>query len=166
MILDVIKKRRSVRTYDPKPIEDVKITALLQAAMLAPTARNKQEWRFMVVTNKDKLKAISELNPNAKMSAEAALSIIVMGDTTVSSTEYIFTDCGAAIQNMLLQAIAMDIGSCWCAIGPDEKRIKVYRELYDIPEHLLPVAAIQFGYLKEPTNEVDRFDLDKVTFIR
>ncbi|MEA5017930.1 MAG: nitroreductase family protein [Erysipelotrichaceae bacterium] len=166
MILDVIKKRRSVRTYLAKPIEEEKISAILQAAMLAPTARNKQEWRFIVVTDRKKLVAIADLNSHAKMTAEAALSIVVMGDLNVSSPEYIYTDCGAAIQNMLLQAIAMDIGSCWCAIGPDPERIRIYREFYNIPDNLLPVAAVQFGYLKEPTLEVNRFDGQKVIYYR
>lgn len=166
MLLDVIKKRRSVRTYLPMKIEEEKISLLLQAAMLAPTARNLQEWRFIVCTNKEKLKAIAALNPYATMTAEAAVSIIVCGDKNITKEQYIYTDCGAAIQNMLLQAISMDIGSCWCAIGPDETRVKTYRDFYSIPENLIPVASVQFGYLKEPTKEVTRFDGQKVIYYR
>ncbi|MPM71545.1 putative NAD(P)H nitroreductase YodC [bioreactor metagenome] len=166
MILDVIKKRRSVRHYLAKPIAEEQINEILEAAMLAPTARNLQEWRFIAVTDKTKLQAIAKLNSHAQMTAEAALSIIICGDTNINKPEYIYADCGAAIENMLLQALSMDIGSCWCAIGPDEVRLKTYREFYQIPDHLIPVAAVQFGYLIEPTTEVKRFDGQKVIYYR
>ena len=76
IVLENIATRTSIRAYTEEPVEQVKIEKMLKAAMAAPTAMNKQPWHFVVVTDKDQLKALSQTSPYAGMVAKAPLAII------------------------------------------------------------------------------------------
>ena len=166
-MIDTINKRRSIRKYQNKPIEEEKITELLKAAMNAPTAKNCQEWRFAVITNKEMLNRFTEVSPYTKMIKDAACAIVVSGDLDVMhSKEYICTDCAAAIENMLLCAIELDLGCCWCGIADNEERVSKTRDLLGLPENLYPVAVVAIGYPAEEKEPNDRFDPLKVTYYR
>ena len=80
-VIEGILKRRSIRRFTDKPIEKGDITTLLRAAMMAPTARNCQEWEFIVVQDKNTLHKITTVHPYAQMLKEAACAIIVCGNT-------------------------------------------------------------------------------------
>lgn len=75
-------------------------------------------------------------------------------------------DCGAAIQNMLLQARSMGIGSVWCALMPGSENGVKTAELLGMPEDFRTVATVQFGYSTEERTAEDRYDETKVKFIR
>ena len=67
MAIDEIYPRASVRAYEKRPVEEEKVKALLKAAMSAPSAGNKQPWAFVVVTEAERLKALSEVLPYGGM---------------------------------------------------------------------------------------------------
>lgn len=164
-MLEEIRVRQSIRKYTNQPIESKKITALLKAAMRAPTAQNKQEWRFIVVEDKKTLEEISSFSPYTGMLKNASAAIIVLGDKEVTPTDaYIYVDCAAAIENILLEAVHQGIGTCWCAIGPNEERIKAYVDYFKLSDTLLPVAVIAMGYPDETKPLVDRYDETKITY--
>ena len=103
--MGTINTRRSIRKYTDQPVEDELLVKMLEAAMNAPTARNMQEWKFVVVKNKELQEKMAKAMPNTHMSAHAGACIVVCGDTTIQpKAEYIYVDCGAAIENMLLNA--------------------------------------------------------------
>lgn len=166
-MLDVIEKRQSIRKYTDQKVEADKITDLLKAAMRAPTARNKQEWRFVVVEDRETLDLIPTMSPYTTMMKEAPLAIIVLGDKTeIPDDAYIYVDCAAAIQNILLEGVHLGLGTCWCAIGPNEDRMEAFRNHFKFPEHLLPVAVVAVGYANETKPLQERFDPSKITYYK
>lgn len=164
-MLKAIWERQSIRRYQNKPVEREKIEELLRAAMNAPTARNAQSWRFMVVTKRDALDHMTDLQPYTGMMKTAPCAIIVMGDRNASQPdEYLYEDGAAAIENLLLEAVNQHLGTCWCAIGPKQERMENFRQYYQIPDHLLPIAVVAVGYSDEVKPKEDRYDPQKITW--
>lgn len=165
MLLDIIKNRRSIRKYTDRKVTEDQIREILEAAFWAPTAINKQEWRFVVVEDREILEKMAEINPAAKMTAGCAFSVIVCYEEGINDT-FAQVDCGAAIENMLLQACSMGIGSVWCALMPGSEKESLYRAAVGFPENYRTVASVQFGYPDEVRTVEDRFDDSKVIFVR
>ncbi len=165
MVLEVIQNRRSIRKYTDQPVTEEQIREILEAAFWAPTAVNRQEWRFVVVTNREKLSELAEANPYAKMTEDCAFAVIVGYEVGIND-RFAQVDCGAAIENMLLQAHSMGIGSVWCALMPKEERSLAYRRILNLPDSFETVASVQFGYPAEKREAESRFDEAKVSYIR
>ena len=166
-LMDIINTRRSIRKYTEKPVEDELLIKMLEAAMNAPTARNLQEWKFVVIKDRSVLKQIADALRSAKMTEHAGAAVVVLGDKTIQpKDEYIYVDCGAAIENLLLEAHSLGLGCCWCAIGPNEDRIEPIREILGLEEHLVPVANIAIGWPDEEKEANHRYDEKKVTWIK
>lgn len=164
-MLEEIRVRQSIRRYTSQPIENEKMTALLKAAMRAPTAQNHQEWRFLVVQDRESLDHTATFSPYTGMLKQAQGAIIVLGDQEATPMDaYIYVDCAAAIQNILLEAVHIGLGACWCAIGPNEERINAFRNYYKFPQTYLPVAVIALGYPDENKPLADRYDENKVIY--
>lgn len=163
--LESIFKRRSIRKYTDKPISEEQLTALLRAAMAAPTARNCQEWEFIVVRSQDTLKKIMTIHPYAQMLKDADCAIIVCGNLEREhASGYWIADCGAATQNILLAATDMGLGAVWLGVFPNEERILGLRKLFKLPDNIMPLNVISLGYPAEQPDEVDRFDPAKVHY--
>lgn len=158
-----IETRRSIRKYVDKEISKETLIDLLKAAMHAPTARNKQEWRYISSNNR---KVLNELGatPYYPMLKEAGAFIIVMADKSITDEGFCYVDAGAATQNILLEAKSMNIGTCWCAIAPLEERINVIKNYFELPDNILPIALISIGYPNEEKGIDDRFDENKITW--
>ena len=165
MLLKEIETRRSIRKYTDDPVTEEQIREILEAAFWAPTARNKQEWRFFVVTNRGLLTKMAECNPYAAMTKDCAFAVVVGYEEGVND-RFGEVDCGAAIENMLLQAHHMGIGSVWCALMPGSEREADYRRVLDLPDSFRTVASVQFGVPAEERSADSRFDEAKVTFLR
>lgn len=166
-MLKELWERQSIRQYQDRPVEPEKIEELLRAAMNAPTARNGQSWRFLVVTNRDALNSMTDLQPYTGMMKTAACAIIVMGDRNASQPdEYLYEDGAAAIENILIEAVHQKLGTCWCAIAPNPTRIENFRRYYQIADHLLPIAVVAVGYSAESRPKEDRYDPQKVTWFQ
>lgn len=164
-MLEEIRVRQSIRRYTNQPIEEEKIKALLKAAMRAPTAQNRQEWRFLVVQDRESLDNIALFSPYTGMMKQAQAAIIVLGDREVTPIDaYIYVDCAAAIQNILLEGVHLGLGTCWCAIGPNEERIEAFRNYFNFLNTYLPVAVIAIGYPDETKPLIDRYDENKIIY--
>ena len=154
-----ILTRTSERQYLEKRVEEEKIRTILQAAMAAPSAVNKQPWDFIVVTDRKKLDALGDGLPYAKMLKNAPMAIIVCGnlDKTLDGFEQDFwiQDCANASQNILLSAHALGLGAVWTAAYPAEDRVHTVRTILDIPETAIPLNVIPIGY-PEQINEEDK----------
>ena len=130
-VLKTIKNRRSVREYLPTQLKQEDLDSIIEAAIYAPTAHNDQPWHFTVIQNKElicyisdkskELLAKSEIewmrnmgtNPKINLLYNAPTLIIVSGNKTAVSPE---VDCSAAIQNMVLAAESLNIGSVWVGL--------------------------------------------------
>ncbi len=166
-MLDIINNRVSVRSFLDKPVSDDQIREILRAAMNAPSGRNKQSWRFIVVSNREVLNKMSTLKRHCHMVSESAFSIVVLGDKELEERiEFQYFNLSAAIENMLLEAVNQGLGSCWCAISPYEEVMNSYRELFNLSDNLIPVACVAFGYSKAERVRQDQFKEDRITYIK
>ena len=163
--LDMIFKRRSIRSYADKPVSDERVRDLLEAAMAAPSAVAKDPWHFIIVRDANRLKRIAEGLPNGKMLGDAAVGIIVCGDTEKAHDQqlsYLLQDCSAAIENILLAASELGLGACWLGVHPREERVDHLRDMLDIPAGVIPVSAIAVGWPAETKEPRTRYREDAV----
>lgn len=159
--LEAIFTRRSIRAYTSEPVSEEDLKVILEAAMNAPSASNRQPWHFIVVDDRSKLDAIMEVHPYSDMLAQAPLAIVVCGDTKVSSS-YWQQDCSAATENILLAARALGLGTVWLGVYPREDRVKGISRLFQLPAHVKPLAVIAVGHPAEEKGRVDRWQEEKV----
>ena len=160
--LTALHTRRSVRSYTEQHITDVEIHTLLDAAMIAPSAGNAQPWEFIVVREKSMLQAIPKVNPYAKMAAKAPAAIVVCGNLQAEKHPGFWPqDCSAATQNMLLAGTALGLGTVWPAVYPLEERVSAARELFGLPEHIIPFSIVVLGHPASEQQRLSRFDAKK-----
>jgi nitroreductase len=164
-LTEAIRARRSIRSYKTDEVPQEAIDALLEAAMLAPSANNGRPWNFVVVKSRDKLDALKDAHPYAKMLKSAPLAIIVCG--TVDSADYMSSffpqDCGAATQNLLLRAADLGLGTCWCGVYPNEALIKKLRDILGITN--IPFNIIAVGVPDENPAPRGKYEAGKVTYV-
>ncbi|MFH1174491.1 MAG: nitroreductase family protein [archaeon] len=156
-IFDAIDGRRSIRSFLVRPVEFDKISAIIEAGTLAPSAGNLQDWKFIIVSEKEVITKIAESALGQYWIAKAPVLVVVCG--MLSRQEkyygdkgrnvYCAQDCAAAIENMLLTAHALGLGSCWVG-GFDEHNLRHY---LDIPNSAQPYAILPLGYPDEGPEE-------------
>jgi nitroreductase len=113
-VLEAIAARRSIRKLTSDPVPRSEVEAILEAGRFAPSGKNTQPWRFVVVQSTERREALSKLAPQADMIATAPVTIAVLRDRRAGYDELKDTQgIGAAIQNMLLAAHALGLGACW-----------------------------------------------------
>jgi nitroreductase len=155
--MEEIFKRRSIRKYKDKKVEKEKIEKLLKAAAAAPSAGNEQPWHFVVIKDRDTLNHLAEVHPYAKMLKDAPLAVAVCGDLNKQRHEGFWVqDCAAATQNILLEAVSLDLGAVWIGAYPNEERERVVSEVLDVPENIRTVSLISIGYPAEKKGKTDR----------
>ncbi|MEG0455729.1 MAG: nitroreductase family protein [Bacteroides sp.] len=160
--LDNIFARKSVRTYLDKGVEKEKIDWMLRAGMAAPTGRDLRPWEFVVISDRATLDSMATALPYAKMLKQARQAIVVCGDSTRSS--YWYLDCSAATQNILLAAESFGLGAVWTAAYPYEDRMEVVRRFTNMPENVLPLCIIPFGYPATNEQPKQKFDEKKIHY--
>ena len=159
--LEMLFTRRSIRSYTSEPVSDEDLTTILEAGMNAPSANNRQPWHFVVVDDGEKLDAIMKAHPYTRMLAEAPMAIVVCGDTGVSESFWV-QDCSAATENILLAARALGLGTVWCGVYPREARVDAIRDLFDVPETMVPLNVIALGHPDEEKGRVDRYKASRI----
>jgi len=164
---ELIDKRRSVRKFQPdKPVTKEQINQLLDAAMSAPSACNSRPWEFIAVTRRETLDEIVKIHPFTKMCKTAGAAIIVTATPQEGIPGGFFPqDCAAATQNILLEAVALGLGSCWCGVYPKEELINSFRKLLNIGEPKIPFCVIAIGTPAETPVKRGFFEEKKVTYI-
>lgn len=162
--------RRSIRSFiKEKKVEQEKVDILLRAAMQAPSACNKQPWEFLVLDDEKIIDSIALIDKHYVLAAKAPLVIIVLGNEKTThrgenGLAWYPQDLSASIQNILLQAAELGLGSVWIGTYPDEKRINSLKKYFNMPEHITPFAVIAIGYSEEKHEFVDRYDNSKVHY--
>jgi len=163
----LIENRRSVRKFQAdKPVTREQLNRLLEAAMFAPSACNSRQWEFIAITKRETLNEIANVHPYAKMCETATAAIIVVAIPQAGMPgDYFPQDCGAATQNILLEAVSMGLGTCWCGVYPKEQLITSIRNLFNIPETKIPFNVIAIGIPDESPVKRGFFEENKVTYI-
>jgi nitroreductase len=121
--LDCIFGRRSIRTFTNQPVQEETLTMLLKAAMAAPSAVAKDPWRFVVIREQKVLSDLGSGLPNGAFIVRAPLGIVVCGDRNAAHgglEGYMVQDCSAALENMLISAHILGLGSCWLGVYPQK----------------------------------------------
>lgn len=120
-VSNAVMQRRSIRAYTDEPVPKEKLDRILEAARLAPSARNTQPWHFVVVTDKEKRKILSK-GAYAKFLAQSPVVIVALGDKKASSDWYA-VDVSLAVENMILTAQEEGLGTC-CVGSFDEAEVR------------------------------------------
>ncbi len=167
-ILDLIKSRRTIKHYLPKFVSWENISKIIDAGRHAPSCGNVQNWKFIVVFEMEQKQKLAELSYEQYHIAAAAVLIIVCAEVEKAERYYglrgerlySVQNCAAAIQNMLIEAQSLGLGTSW--IGAfDEDGVK---SLCSIPEEVRPQAIIAVGYPKEVPPKPPKYPLETVTY--
>ena len=160
-VLKTIQSRRSVRRYKSDQISQEELDLILEAGIYAPTAHNEQPWHFTVIQNSGMLRYMNTkakeemaksdvdwirswgLNPNYEVTYLAPTLIVVSGRKEGMAWN---VDCAAAIQNMLIAAESLHIGSVWLGLMNYFLRLDEEAAKLEIPEGYQPFYAVAFGY--------------------
>jgi nitroreductase len=142
--MDVVAARKSVRSYADKPVEEEKLSKVLEAARLAPSWANKQCCKYIVVKDKTKIQELAGgFNGWLK---QAPVIVVACADPKDSGVHdgmnYYLVDVGISMQQLVLAATDVELGTCWIG-GFDEAKIK---KTLEIPETITVVALTPVGY--------------------
>jgi nitroreductase len=161
-MLDMIKKRRSIRKYTDQAVTDEQVRQLLEAAMAAPSGSNVQSWEFIVVRDPDLKKQLAQTHTWSSMAADAAAVFVVCGDERAS--DHWVKDASAATENLLLAATALNLGGVWVGIHPYPDREIHLRRVLDIPEGIRVLCLVPVGHPAESKPPRTQYKESKVHY--
>jgi nitroreductase len=165
---EAIKGRRSIRKFKKQNVPEENIIQLIEAASYAPSAGNIQPWYFIIARNPALKKKLVDAAYHQKQTEEAPVMIVVFADEKKSSmgygnrgrTLYCLQDTAAAIQNMLLTAYALGLGTCWTGTFNEDE----VREAVCAPQGVRPVAMISVGYPDTVPKQRNRKLLSEIVY--
>ena len=162
-LLTLLKSRRSIRRYRPDPVPDEMVEQLLEAGRWAPSASNRQPWGFIVVRDEAIRQQVAEHAAFYFIRwahvAEAPLLIVLCGDArNPAYRRYLHEDIGLAGSQIMLQAKALGLGTCWLG-GIDRKAIA---GILRIPDHLEIVGLLTVGFPAEDPPPTSRKPLSEI----
>ncbi len=169
-MIDLLRARRSIRTYEDRAVEPEKIDLLKEAALRSPSSRNIKPWAFVFVEDRRLLAGLAGSKPHgAGFLQNAALGVVVCADAGKSDTW--IEDCAIATIIVQLAAQSVGLGSCWVQIRgrdhadgqPAEHHIK---KLLGLPDHLSVEAIVSIGYPAEKKTPVptEALNMDKIKY--
>ena len=160
-VFEAIQKRYSCRSYKEKEIEREKLDMLLEAARLAPSAKNLQDWRFVVVTDKEKKRKLAEAANNQTFLEKAGTVIVAC-----TTADYIMRcgqaagpiDVAIALEHICLSATELGLATCWIgSFYPDK-----VRSIVGIPADVAIVELLAVGYPADKPKERSREPMEKM----
>ncbi len=152
-LLEIIRNRRSIRSYKKRDLPQDIIEKLLEAARWAPSAGNVQPWGFVVASSRKIKQSLSMAAFGQKDLEEASVVIVVCADEKLAEQSYgvrgkslfCLQDTAAAIQNIMLTAYSLGLGSCWIGAFKEDE----IRQVIKAPKEMRPIALIPVGYPNE-----------------
>jgi len=159
-VFEAIRTRRSIRKFRPKPIPDEKLEIIREAGRLAPSAGNRQPWRFVVVKDPERKKNLAKAADNQMFIANAGVIIVALGDPE-ASPRWFKQDPMIAVEHMILAATALGYGSCWIGAFNEEG----VKRILKIPEGLAVIALLPIGFSDESPPPRARKPLEEIFFL-
>jgi len=161
-LLTQIQKRHSVRSYQPRPVEKEKLLTVLEAARQAPSAKNVQEWRFVIVQDEATRRKLMVAANNQGFVGEAPVVIACCA----TNTDYVMRcgqlcypiDLAIAIDHMTLQAVEEGLGTCWVGSFYEDQ----VKAILGIPKEVRVVELLALGYPKDRQGPKNRLPLDQI----
>jgi nitroreductase len=160
-MIDEILARRSIRSYMDQPVAEKDITAMLEAAMSAPSGMNRRPSHFIVITKRETLDMLGDVTNSWSMLKSAPLCIVACGDTEISE-KYFDQDTIAAVENLLIAASMLGLGGVWLGCHPNPDRVDPVRQILLIPETVIPMAVLSIGHPAEEKEARTQYDEEKV----
>jgi nitroreductase len=166
--LDAINNRRSIRRYVDRPVEFEKITTILDATVKAPSAGNLQDWRFVIITDKNLIKQVAQYSIDQYWIQTAPVLILVCAVPEKHELYYglrgkrlyNIQDCAAAINTLELAAVDQGLSTCWIGAFEEDK----IRSIFAVPSDVRPQAIISMGYSDETPRDRNIVPLETVVF--
>jgi len=160
-VTEAIGRRYSCRAYQDKAIEQEKLDRVLEAAQLAPSAKNLQDWRFVIVTDRQKRLKLAEAANNQSFIAEAGAIIVACSncDDVMRCGQQIGPiDVAIALEHIALQAAELGLGTCWIgSFYPDK-----VRAILDIPAEIAVIELMPLGYPADEPREPKREAIERI----
>ncbi len=162
-VIDAIKTRKSIRSFLDKPVEDAKLNTVLDAGRLAPSAANRQEWRFLLVRGLETRKRIAMAAGRQKFVGEAPIIIVACAETDnkvmrCGQLSYPI-DVAIALDHMTLAAVELGLGTCWIGNFDDQ----LVKKILGIPDEIPIVQLLPLGYPEDPSViEKNRLPVEKI----
>jgi nitroreductase len=145
-VQEAIQLRFSVRAYQDQPVEEDKLLRVMEAARLAPSAGNRQEWRFVLVQDPETRQALAEAANGQAFVGQAPVVVVACaeGDPHVMTCGQLCypIDVAIALEHLALQATAEGLGTCWIGAFQEDE----VRKLLGIPAHVRVVELMPLGY--------------------
>ena len=160
-MIDAILARRSIRSYTDEPVSEEHITAMLEAAMSAPSGMNRKPWHFVVVSDREKLDRLGATTNSWAMLKEAPLAVVVCGDPGISE-KYWDQDSIAALENLLIAVSMLGLGAVWLGCHPNPERVAPVREILGVPVPVVPIAVLSIGHPAEEKESRTQYDEERV----
>jgi nitroreductase len=161
-VFDAISQRSSVRAYKGTDVEEDKLRKILEAARLSPSASNRQEWKFIIVRDKETKKKLAKAAFGQFFIGEAPVVIVACGTETkaiMACGQPAYTvDVSIACAFMILQAYELGLGTCWIGAFEEDEVKKILK----IPEEVRVVAMTPLGYPNQPPSQKFRKSLDQI----
>ncbi len=160
-LMQAIRARRSIRAFLDKPVEEEKLLAVLEAGRLAPSARNMQDWRFIVVKDAATRRRLAVAARDQQFVGQAPVVIAACGTSdlvmTCGQPAYPI-DVAIAVDHMTLAAASLDLGTCWIGAFYEDK----VKEILGVPPEIRVVALLPLGYPAGETAPRPRKNLDDI----
>ena len=167
-VFEAIKNRRSIRTYKKMELPQTALDQLVDATIAAPSAGNSQPWAFVVAVSESTRRTLSKAAYGQKSLEEASVVFVVCADEKAAEeayglrgkTLYCYQDTAAAVENLLLAAAGLGLGTCWIGAFREEE----VRKIINCPAHMRPVALVPVGYPAESPPTRPRRSKNEVVF--
>ena len=161
-VLEIIKGRFSVRHYESRKVSEDDLNTVIEAARCSQSAKNLQDWRFVVVTDAKRRAALAEAANHQKFVAQAPLVIAACAETDghlMRCGQPCYPiDVAIAIDHMTLQAVAEGLGTCWIGAFYEEPTKKIL----GIPDEIRVVELLTVGYPASPPGRLSRLPMEKI----
>lgn len=164
MITDLLYKRRSVRSFEKKPVEAEKVEQLTEAGLLSPSSRSFYPWEIIVVDDPDRIETLSKAKPHgASFLAGAPLAFVIAADPDKSDVWV--EDCSIVAILVQLKAEELGLGSCWIQIRNrthqnGESSEDHVKRCCNLPERFRVDCLVAIGYPSEKKKPRTKDDLD------
>jgi len=160
-VLEAIGKRYSCRAYEDRPVEPQKLESIFEAARLAPSAKNMQDWRFVVVTDKETKRKLAEAANNQMFIADAGVVI-----AACSNSDHVMRcgqpvgpiDVAIALEHICLQTAELGLATCWIGSFYPEK----VRAVLGIPDNIAVIELMALGYPADKPKEPRREPIENI----
>ncbi|MDD4125099.1 MAG: nitroreductase family protein [Eubacteriales bacterium] len=164
---EAMYRRRSVREFLDNEVPENLIEKLLAYAMSGPSACNTRPWEFYVIKSPEKRKMLRKTTRYTDYAS--SVIIIIAGNTKHMLPrqfgDFWIQDCSAAVENILLGAVSIGLGSCWCGLYPKKEAVQSVRDALGLSENIIPLGLIHIGYPAVTPEPRTQYDEERVHYI-